>query len=261
MRSYVKFIKYFTFTAVLIFVVLLCKEYATAATIPIPTVDITVSEAQNTDQVSRGIQLFFVLTLITLSPFLLIMLTSFTRIIITLHFVRAALGTQQMPPNQILIGLALFLTLFIMQPVFTEINEEAIIPYSNGQITQEQAIDKGVEPLRSFMFSQTDIKDIELFAGLAKLEPYQDYETMYKELPLTVLIPAFLIGELTKGFKIGFILYIPFIAIDMIVASVLMAMGMMMLPPAMISLPFKMLFFILADGWKLIMENLVATFQ
>ena len=196
-----------------------------------------------------------ILTIISLAPALLILLTSFTRIIIVLHFLRTAIGTQSSPPNQILIGLALFLTLFIMQPVFTDINENAIKPFDAGEITQEEAIEIGSQPLRAFMNGQVQTKDIDLFIEISG-ETYENYD----EVPFSILIPSFVISELRTAFIIGFMLYIPFIVIDMVVASVLMSMGMMMLPPTTISLPFKILLFILADGWNLVIGSLVKTF-
>lgn len=204
---------------------------------------------------SGSIRILLILTIISLAPALLMMLTSFTRIIIVLHFLRTAIGTQTSPPNQILIGLALFLTLFIMQPIFTEINENAIKPFDAGEITQEEAIEIGSQPLREFMNGQVQTKDIDLFIEISG----QTYES-YDDVPFSILIPGFVISELRTAFIIGFMLYIPFIVIDMVVASVLMSMGMMMLPPTTISLPFKILLFILADGWNLVIGSLVKTF-
>ena len=204
---------------------------------------------------SGSLRIVIILTIISLAPALLMVLTSFTRIIIVLHFLRTAIGTQTSPPNQILIGLALFLTLFIMQPVFTEINENAIKPFDAGEITQEEAIEIGSQPLREFMNGQVQTKDIDLFIDISG----QTYES-YEEVPFSILIPSFVISELRTAFIIGFMLYIPFIVIDMVVASVLMSMGMMMLPPTTISLPFKILLFILADGWNLVIGSLVNTF-
>lgn len=204
---------------------------------------------------SGPIRVLLVLTIISLAPSLLIMLTSFTRIIVVLHFMRTAIGTQSSPPNQVLIGLALFLTFFIMQPIFTEINETAIKPFDAGEITQEEAIEIGSKPLREFMNGQAQTKDIDLFIQISG-ETYESYE----EVPFTILIPSFVLSELRQAFIIGFLLYIPFIVIDMVVASVLMSMGMMMLPPTTISLPFKILLFILADGWNLVIGSLVKTF-
>lgn len=196
------------------------------------------------------------LTVISLAPAILVMLTSFTRIIIVLHFTRTALGTQTAPPNQVIIGLALFLTLFIMSPTFVEINEQAIQPYDAGQITEEQALEAGIKPLRTFMYKQTQAKDLKLFMDIAQIEPVESED----EIPFTVLVPSFILSELRTAFIIGFLIYIPFIVIDMVVASVLMSMGMMMLPPTTISMPFKILLFILADGWNLLIGSLVKTF-
>jgi flagellar biosynthetic protein FliP len=173
-----------------------------------------------------------------------------------LHFLRSALGTQQMPPNQVLIGLALFLTFFIMSPTLSTINETAVQPFAAGQITQEEAIETGLKPLRSFMIRQVEKKDLALFASLAN----ETYETP-EDIPNTVLIPSFILGEVSKGFRFGFFIYMPFIVVDMVVSSTLMAMGMMMLPPAMISLPFKVLLFVMVDGWNLVIEYLVKTFK
>jgi flagellar biosynthetic protein FliP len=205
---------------------------------------------------SSTLEILLFMSAISLAPSLLIMLTSFVRIIISLSFLRSALGTQQMPPSQVLIGLALFLTLFVMGPIFTEINDTAVKPYTEGAIGAQEAIDAGMKPLRQFMLNQAEDKDMALFMELSG-EVYESVE----ELPYRVIMPAFMLGELTKGFKIGFIIYLPFIAIDMVVASILMAMGMMMLPPAMISLPFKLLLFIMSGGWSFLVENLVRTFR
>ncbi|MCI8490628.1 MAG: flagellar type III secretion system pore protein FliP [Lachnospiraceae bacterium] len=204
---------------------------------------------------SGALRILLTLTAITLLPSVIIMLTSFTRIIVVLHFLRTALGTQTSPPNQVMIGLALFLTLFIMHPVFSEMNENALKPFDAGEITQEEAIEIGSRPLREFMNSQVQTKDIDLFIQISG-ESYDSYE----EVPFTVLIPSFIISELRSAFILGFIIYIPFIVIDMVVSSVLMSMGMMMLPPTTISMPFKILLFVLADGWNLVIGNLVKTF-
>lgn len=204
---------------------------------------------------STPIRMFLVLTVLSLAPSILIMLTSFTRIIIVLHFVRTAIGTQTAPPNQVLVGLALFLTLFIMWPTFSEINEKAIKPLDEGSITQQEAIQAAEEPFREFMYGQTQTKDLKLFVDMSG-ETYDDYD----DVPFTTLVPAFILSELRTAFILGFLIYIPFIVIDMVVSSVLMSMGMMMLPPTTISLPFKVLLFILADGWDLVIGNLVKTF-
>lgn len=235
------------------------KVYATENNnVPIPiSFDLSVGASEDGEDVVSSIQILVLLTLISLAPSILVMATSFTRIIIVLHFVRTALSTQQTPPNQVLIGLALFLTLFIMSPIITEINDNALKPYAAGEIDQQTAIEVGLEPLRNFMLRQVNDKDLRLFIDIAKIESVQSFE----DLPTEVIIPAFIISELRAAFIIGFLLYIPFIVIDMVVASTLMSMGMMMLPPVMISMPFKLLLFIMADGWSLIIGNLVKTFN
>ena len=205
---------------------------------------------------SSTLRILITLTLIALAPTLIIMLTSFTRIIIVLHFTRNALNTQTAPSNQILIGLALFLTFFIMNPVINQINEEAIKPLDQGIITQEEALELGMAPLRNFMYEQTQVKDVKMFMEIAG----QEWTTDLEEIPNSVLVPSFIVSELRTAFIIGFIIYIPFIVIDMVVASALMSMGMMMLPPTTISMPFKILLFVLADGWNLVIGNIVKTF-
>ena len=198
------------------------------------------------------------MTVIALAPSILIMLTSFTRIIIVLHFTRSAIGTQTAPPNQVLVGLALFLTFFIMAPTFKTVYDDAIKPLSKNEITAEEAYDVGIKPIRQFMLEQTNTKDIRMFIDIAKV----DTSTLkdYDDIPIQVLIPSFIVSELRIAFIIGFLIYIPFIIIDMVVSSALMSMGMMMLPPTTISLPFKILLFIMADGWNLVIGNLVKTF-
>lgn len=225
------------------------------ATIPF-SFDFNVSAAEDGGDVVSSLQILFILTIISLAPSILVMMTSFTRILVVLHFVRSALGTQQTPPNQILVGLALFLTMFIMSPAIVQINEEALQPYSAGEISQEVAIEKGLAPLREFMMAQVKDKDLRLFLDIAEV----DYVDSYDAIPTEALIPAFIISELRTAFIIGFMIYIPFIIIDMVVASTLMSMGMMMLPPVMISLPFKLLLFVAADGWTLIIGELVKSF-
>ncbi len=205
--------------------------------------------------VSTPIRMLLMLTVLSLAPSILIMMTSFTRIIIVLHFVRTAIGTQTAPPNQVLVGLALFLTFFIMWPTFQEINTNAIQPWDAGEITQEEALAAAELPIREFMYSQTQTKDLDVFIELSG----ETYET-YEEIPFFTLVPAFILSELRSAFIMGFLIYIPFIVIDMVVSSVLMSMGMMMLPPTTISLPFKILLFILADGWDLVITSVVRTF-
>lgn len=205
------------------------------------------------------LQIILTITVIALAPTILLMVTSFTRILIALHFVRTALGTQTTPPNQVMIGLALFLTLFIMSPVIMKINTEAVAPLSRGEITVDQALELGVEPIRSFMFDQMgdNEKDLNLFLDIANITEV----TSRDDIPTSVLIPAFIINELRAAFIMGFVIYIPFIIIDMVVASTLMSMGMMMLPPTTISMPFKILLFVVADGWSLVIGSVVNTFS
>jgi flagellar biosynthetic protein FliP len=217
-----------------------------------------VEPAQNPKDVSSSIQILLLLTVLSLAPSILIMMTSFTRIIIVLSFLRNALGTQQMPPNQVLIGLALFLSLFIMSPILNDINTQAFQPYSKSEITQQAALDNSSKIIKNFMLKQfgNNSKELTLFVNLAKIKTPVDP----KSLPLTVVIPAFIINELTIAFKIGFLIYIPFLIIDMVVSSTLMSMGMMMLPPVMISLPFKILLFVMVDGWNIVAQMLVTSF-
>lgn len=225
--------------------------------IPFPfSYELTVGETDDPQSVVGSLQILFLLTVISLAPSILLMMTSFTRIIVVLHFVRSALSTQQSPPNQVLIGLALFLSLFIMSPILSEVNTDAIQPYSAGEISQEVAIERGLRPIREFMFEQVNDKDLALFLDIARVENVADKDS----IPTSTLIPAFIISELRAAFIIGFLIYIPFIVIDMVVASTLMSMGMMMLPPVMISMPFKLLLFVLADGWNLVIGELVKTF-
>ena len=217
----------------------------------------TISFNGESGNLNSTIQIFLVLTIISLAPSLLIMFTSFTRIIVVLHFIRIAIGTQSSPPNQVMVGLALFLTLFIMWPQFQTVNETVIQPLDQGTITTEEAVDLIQVPFRNFMYGQTQTKDLNMFLEIANLDN-EDYDL--DDVPTYVLVPAFIISELRTGFIIGFLIYIPFIVIDMVVASVLMSMGMMMLPPTTISLPFKVLLFVLADGWNLVVVSLVRTF-
>ena len=221
--------------------------------------------------VASEVRALLLLTIIAVSPSLLIMLTSYTRIVIVLHFLRTAIGTQTAPPNQILIGLALFLTFFIMWPTFQQINENAIQPLDNGDITIEKALKEAEVPIRQFMYGQVQRKDVKLFVDMAgdrydidnaalEKEYEESGQSAYDAIPMTIMIPSFIIGELRQAFIMGFVIYIPFIVIDMVVASVLMSIGMMMLPPTTISLPFKILLFILADGWNLVIGSVVKTF-
>ena len=221
-------------------------------------INIGISTGDGNDMASV-LQMLLVLTVISLAPSILIMLTSFTRIVIVLHFTRAAIGTQTVPPNQVIIGLSLFLTFFVMSPTFTEIYNSALKPLSNNEISVEEAYETGVKPLKTFMLKQTSTKDLDTFFKIAGYE--EGSVTSEDDISMTVLVPSFIISELRIAFIIGFLIYIPFIIIDMVVSSTLMSMGMMMLPPTTISAPFKILLFVMADGWNLIIGNLITTFK
>lgn len=230
---------------------------AYAADAAFPTINIGIGSSANPTEIATSLKVIFILTVLSLAPAILVLMTSFARIVIVLSFLRQAIGTQGMPPNQILIGLALFLTFFIMSPVFNDINENALQPYLTEKISQENALSKAAAPIRTFMFKQTREKDLALFVRAAKL----DRPKVYDDIPIHVLIPAFIISELKTSFQIGFLIYIPFLILDMVVASVLLSMGMMMLPPVLISLPFKLMLFVLVDGWHLIMGSLIESFH
>lgn len=221
-------------------------------------INFSVAAGDGSDMASV-LQMLLVLTIISLAPSILMLLTSFTRIVIVLHFTRAALGVQTIPPNQVLIGLSIFLTFFVMSPTFTQVYDSAIKPLSNNEITIEQAFDAGIKPMRAFMLKQVSTKDLDTFLNIAGTEAGSIENE--DDIPLNVLIPAFIISELRIAFIIGFLIYIPFIVIDMVVSSVLMSMGMMMLPPTTISMPFKILLFVMADGWNLVIGNLMQTFS
>ncbi len=232
----------------------------------LPLIPKILEPAESREDVATSLQLLFLLTILSLAPAILIMMTSFTRIIIILSFLRRALGTQQMPPNQVLIGLALFLTFFIMAPIGTQINDQALQPYLNEEIDQETALNMASESIKDFMLKQTREKDLALFVNLSEdkevVSAFIDSEDgIVNNIPLRIVIPSFIISELKTAFQFGFILYIPFLVIDMVVASTLMSMGMMMLPPIMISLPFKILLFIMVDGWNLITQSIVMSFK
>lgn len=223
----------------------------------IPNVNIGVGSSDNPQDTAVTLQVLIVLTVLSLAPSILIMTTSFIRIVVVLGFLRNALSTQNVPPNQVVIALSLFLTFYIMSPYWGEANENGIQPYLNGQITQEQAIDNVAAPIRDFMFKQTRESDLALFVNLSNAERPNSPD----EVSTMTLIPAYIISELKTGFQIGFMIYIPFIVIDMIVASTLMSMGMMMLPPTMLSLPFKILLFVMVDGWHLLIKSLIVSFK
>ncbi|PID39984.1 MAG: flagellar biosynthetic protein FliP [Proteobacteria bacterium] len=223
---------------------------------PAPLISIGLDQAADQGKVAVVMQLFLLMTVLSLAPSILIMLTSFTRIAIVISLLRQAMGTNQLPPNQVVIGLSLFLTFYVMAPVWQQVNQEALQPLIASEINQKQALDRAVIPIRKFMISQTREKDLALLVNVAKLER----PNSIKDVPTTVLIPSFIISELKTAFQIGFMLYVPFLIIDMVVASVLLSMGMMMLPPIMVSLPFKLMIFVLADGWYLIVGSLVKSF-
>ncbi|MDF2948788.1 MAG: fliP [Sedimentibacter sp.] len=209
---------------------------------------------------AETVEILVLLTVVSLIPSILIMMTAFTRIIIVLSFLKNALGLQQTPPNQVLIGIALFLTLFVMSPVIEEINTQAYEPYKNEEITQEEFFEKASQPIKIWMLKQTGNSELKMFVDMSNNQEIKDAESV-DELPLTLIIPSFITSELKRAFIIGFLLYIPFLIIDMIVSSVLMSMGMMMLPPVMISMPFKILLFVVVDGWSLLFKTLVTTFN
>ena len=224
-----------------------------AQTVPLPNIGVNLGTSDNPEDLAVTLQLLLLLTILSLAPSILIMTTSYLRIIIVFHFLKTALGTQQMPPNQLLAGVALFITFFIMTPTWDEFNTNALQPYLDKKITVEEAYDKGVEPLRNFMLQNTRPEELKFFLELANM-PRPNTQA---ELPIQVLIPSFVLSELRAGFIIGFFLFIPFVMVDMIVASILMSMGMMMLPPMMISMPFKILLFVLVDGWSLVIGSVV----
>ncbi|MFN8614948.1 MAG: flagellar type III secretion system pore protein FliP [Vampirovibrionales bacterium] len=227
-----------------------------AQSVGLPTVNIGVGSTSNPQQISQGLQLLILLTVLTLAPAILIMGTAFTRIVIVLSLTRQAIGTPTLPPNQVLIGLSLILTFFVMQPTLDTINTQALQPYLKQQITQTVAMDKAIQPIRKFMFKQVRQEDLGLFVKLAKIKRPRNTG----DVPTHVLLPAFVISELKTAFQLGFVVFLPFIIIDIVVSSILVSMGMMFLPPATIALPFKLVLFVMVDGWRLICESLVAGF-
>lgn len=241
---------------VLLPLILLLAGSAAMAQVTIPSVNFGFKQTQNPTEVVNTVKMVLVLTVLTLAPAILIMMTGFTRILIVLSFLRQAIGVQQMPPNQMLVGLSLFLTFFIMGPAFTEINQKALQPYMNNQLTQDQALENTLAPLRKFMFNQTRDQDLALFVKLAQVEKPKTRA----DVPTLVLVPAFIVSELKTAFMIGFIIFLPFLIIDILAASVLMAMGMMMVPPAVIALPFKIMLFVLVDGWSLLIGSMLKSF-
>ncbi len=245
------------FISSLVLAGILVSGMESGATTNGPAITIGLAQTENSGEMSVLVQIFLILTVLSLAPAILIMLTSFTRVVIVLSILRQALGTQQMPPNQVVIGLALFLTFFIMNPVWNNINQEALQPYLQHEIGMQDALTAAGKHVREFMFKQTREKDLALLVDIAHVERPHNRE----EIPTTVLIPSFIISELKIAFQIGFLLYIPFLIIDIVVSSILLSMGMMMLPPVMISLPFKLMLFVLADGWYLIVGSLVRSFS
>ena len=239
-----------------LFLLLLSAFAGAVQEVTIPTLQIGVGATNDPGQVSIAIQVLLLLTVLALAPSILILMTSFTRLVIVFHFLRQAVGTQAMPPNQVLVGLSLFLTFFIMYPVFNRINQDAFQPYIAQEIGQEEAFDRALTPLRQFMFKQTHEDDLAMFISMAKVESPQTFA----DIPTHVLIPSFIVSELKTAFQIGFLIYIPCLMLDMVVASVLLSMGMMMLPPVMISLPFKLILFVMADGWRLMVGSLMQSF-
>ena len=234
------------------------QAFAAPAEVDIPTVSISVNGSESAADYVDNIKIFIFLTILTLLPSFIIMFTSFTRITVVFSLLKSAIGAQQSIPSQVLIGLAIFLTIFIMQPVYTEINESALKPYANEEISFDEAMEKASLPLKKFMLKETRQKDLELFVEAANLE---NEELTKENIPLYAVVPAFAISELKTAFQIGFLLFIPFLVIDMIVASVLMSMGMMMLPPTVISLAFKLLLFVMVDGWNLLIKSLILGFS
>jgi len=227
------------------------------AQVKVPTIGIDLKETDDPTDLVPAMKIIAMLTILSIAPAILLMMTSFTRILVILSFVRQALGTNSMPPNQVIVGLALFLTFFTMSPVIDAIKDKAYTPYSEKKISQEQAIDELIKPLRKFMLAQTHESDLETFFSITK----QPRPKTVQDVSMTTLMPAFIVSELKTSFQIGFLIYIPFLVIDMVVSSVLMAMGMMMLPPTVVSLPFKLILFVLVDGWALIVTNIVKSFN
>jgi flagellar biosynthetic protein FliP len=224
--------------------------------LPIPRIGLEVGKSTKPEDVSMTLQILFLMTILSLAPAILILTTAFTRIIVVFHFLKQAMGTPQMPPPQVMVGLAIFLTFFVMAPTWKKVNDTALQPYLDKKMSFSDAYDKGVQPIREFMFRQTRDEDLALFVSMAEMKKPESRN----DVPTYVLIPAYAISELRIGFQIGFVLFIPFLIIDMVVSSILMSMGMMMLPPVLISLPFKLLLFILVDGWNLIISSLLKSF-
>jgi len=242
---------------ILLALFIIIPDILCAQGVTIPSVSLGIQESQDPEEIVGVLQVLFILTILALAPSIMIMVSSFTRIVIVLGFLRQALGTQQMPPMQVLSALAIFLTFFIMSPTLESMNEDSLIPYRNGNISFNQALSNAEKPLRDFMFKQTRQDDLALFMAITK----QDKPLNKEDVPTRALIPAFMISELKTAFQIGFILFVPFLIIDMVVASILLSMGMMMLPPIMISLPFKIMLFVMVDGWNLLVGSIIKGFM
>ncbi|MBI4630661.1 MAG: flagellar type III secretion system pore protein FliP [Chloroflexi bacterium] len=245
------------FLSILFFSLLLTACAPNSSEITAPGVTLSVQSNGQPSQVSTGVQLMVLLTVLSLAPAILILATAFTRIVIVLSMLRSAIGTQQVPPTQVIIGLSLVLTFFIMSPVWDQVNREAVQPYLEGKVTQQTAFDVGQKPVREFMLRQTRAKDIALFVQLSK----QPQPKTPNDIPTATLLPAFVISELKTAFQMAFVIFVPFLVIDLIVSSALLSMGMMMLPPSLVSLPFKILLFVMADGWYLIVKSLITSFH
>ena len=239
-----------------IFLIAFCTNTAAHAAVAFPTITVGMNQANTPQEFTQGVQILVILTILTLAPSIFIMCTAFIRIIIVLALTRQAIGTTTLPPNQVLAGLALILTFFVMAPTFNKMNETAIQPYMKNEITQQVALDKAILPLREFMIQHTDEKELGLFLSMGKIEKPKNW----KDVPTYTLIPAFVISELKTAFKIGFIIFMPFLVIDIVVASILVSMGMLFLPPATVATPFKLILFVMIDGWYLITKTLLEGF-
>lgn len=251
MKSFKHFIKFLC-----TFLLMLFTTTAAKAAVAFPTITVGMGNANSPQEFTQGVQILVLLTILTLAPSIFIMTTAFIRIIIVLALTRQAIGMASLPPNQVLAGLALILTFFVMAPTFNTINQEAIQPYMKNQITQQAALDRGIEPLRKFMIEHTEEKELGLFLSMAKIEKPKNW----KDVPTYTLIPAFVISELKTAFKIGFIIFLPFLVIDIVVASILVSMGMLFLPPATVATPFKLILFVMIDGWFLVTKTLLEGF-
>ena len=238
------------------FILAFCANSAVHAAVAFPTISVGMNQANTPQEFSQGVQILILLTILTLAPSIFIMCTAFIRIIIVLALTRQAIGTSTLPPNQVLAGLALLLTFFVMAPTFNKINETAFQPYMNNQITQQVALDKAILPLREFMIKHTDEKELGLFLSMAKIEKPKNWQ----DVPTYTLLPAYVLSELKTSFKIGFVIFLPFLVIDIVVASILVSMGMLFLPPTTVAMPFKLILFVMIDGWYLITKTLLEGF-